>query len=94
MKLYVKDNHLILNPRTKAPDQRLIRHEDITASLSEDGLRAIFTTGEGKTLCTIETRYTPQGAAIAIDASYRAVFGLGERFDAVNQKGMEKALRS
>lgn len=92
MKLYVKDNHLILNPRTKAPDQRLIRHEDITASLSEDGLRAIFTTGEGKTLCTIETRYTPQGAAIAIDASYRAVFGLGERFDAVNQKGMEKSL--
>jgi alpha-D-xyloside xylohydrolase len=92
MKFYVKENHLVLNPGVNDLDQEKIQFGDMTIHLSEDGLKANISSSESKFTCTVQTRHNEEGAVIHLEVPYKAVFGLGERFDAVNQKGMERSL--
>ncbi len=92
MKVYVKDNRLVLNPGLKDSGQALIQLGNIKLEKSGDSLKACLSSCEQKPFCTIEAHLNSDGAVITIESSYRAAYGLGERFDVVNQKGMERSL--
>ncbi len=92
MKLYVKEGYLVLNPGTNDSDQGLILHGNVRVKKSKESFQFYMESLEQKPVCTIKVQLCSDGAEITIESQYRAAFGLGERFDMVNQKGTERSI--
>ncbi len=92
MKLYIKEQHMVINLNKNDTDHDMVRLENVMVKKSENSLQAYLNSCEHKPVCTINTHLNKDGAVITIESQYRAAFGLGERFDAVNQKGTERSI--
>lgn len=94
MRFYCKENNLVLNFQENEINSEVLDNDNIIVKRIDNGYR-IFSKDSGTDKPIIdrfEVIKDPQYANIVIEARYKAVFGLGERFDTVNQAGRERTV--
>ena len=89
MRFYIRDGCPVLN-LIQDSDGSYTKFGSITLLKEEN--RFIAYDGKKNTIATAEITLGPKCAQIIINSSYNAAFGLGERFDSVNQKGNERTI--
>ena len=94
MILYCRDNNLTLNFQKNDVNSEVYEYKNIVIKKKEKGYGIYSKKAEQDMpiIESLEVNSDSQCTRIVIKAQYNAVFGLGERFDAVNQAGKDRTV--
>lgn len=90
MGFYIKENKFILNLNNEGIENKPVSNSKIKIKKEYGVYRIYHTEGDQNKgpLLTVEAQINRKEPRIVIESVYRAAYGMGERFDAVNRKGI------